>query len=129
MKNIQSWEKFNETYSKEVSGETFESHTTNEELNFKNMALGAIMALTTACTNGHVEGVASGQYNGDLKVNKIQMGGGRHNYFNVYGKDSHGKDVEFSTYNLTFNVGDSIHVDFKKEEAYPLDDKENVAHF
>ena len=31
MKNIQSWEKFNETYSKEVSGETFESHTINEE--------------------------------------------------------------------------------------------------
>jgi hypothetical protein len=57
------------------------------------------------------------------------MGGGKHNYFNVYGKDSHGKDVEFSTYNLTFNVGDSIHVDFKKEEAYPLEDKENVAHF
>lgn len=108
---------------------TFESHTTNEELNFKNMALGAIMALTTACTNGHVEGVASEQYNGDLMVKRIEMGGGKHNYFNVHGKDSQGKEVEFSTDNLTFNVGDSIHVDFEKREAYPLDDKENVASF
>jgi hypothetical protein len=108
---------------------TFESHSINEELNLKNVALGAVMALATACHNGHVEGEASEQYSGDLMVKRIEMGGGRHNYFNVHGKDSQGKEVAFSTDNLTFNVGDSIHVDFEKEEAYPLDDKENVAPF
>jgi hypothetical protein len=108
---------------------TFESHSINEELNLKNVALGAVMALATACHNGYVEGEASEQYTGDLMVKRIEMGGGRRNYFNVHGKDSHGKEVGFSTDNLTFNVGDSIHVDFEKEEAYPLDDKENIAPF
>ena len=45
------------------------------------------------------------------------------------GLDEKGKYVEFATDNLTFNVGDSIHVDFSKEEAYPLDDKENIGKF
>lgn len=108
---------------------TFESHSTNEELNLKNVALGAVMALATACHNGNVEGVAADEYTGDLMVKRIEMGGGRRNYFNIYGKDTQGKEVEFSTDNLTFNVGDSIHVDFEKEEAYPLDDKENIAPF
>ena len=107
----------------------FESYSTNEEVNLKNIALGAVMALATACSNGYVEGTESDNYTGDLKVNRIQMGGSRDNTFNVYGKDSQGKEVEFSTDNLTFNVGDSIHVDFEKEEAYPLKDKENVAPF
>ena len=108
---------------------TFESHSTNEELNLKNVALGALMALATACHNGHVDGEAADEYTGDLMVKRIEMGGGKRNYFNVHGKDSQGKEVEFSTDNLTFNVGDSIHVDFEKEEVYPLEDKDNVASF
>jgi hypothetical protein len=57
------------------------------------------------------------------------MGGGKHNYFLIHGFDKEGKNVEFATDNLTFNVGDSIHVDFSKGEAYPLNDEENIGNF
>lgn len=107
---------------------TFESFSANEEISLKGIAAGAMMALMTACSNGHVDG-ESAAYTGDMLVKRIEMGGGKHNYFIVHGSDEHGKKVEFETDNLTFNVGDSIHVDFEKEEAYPLDDKENVGNF
>jgi hypothetical protein len=88
-----------------------------------------MMALMTACHNGVVNGEPSEGYTGDMLVKKIEMGGGKHNYFLIHGLDEKGKYVEFKTDNLTFNVGDSIHVDFSKEEAYPLDDKENIGKF
>jgi len=102
---------------------------TNEEINLKGLAAGAMMALMTACHNGEVNGEPSEGYTGDMLVKKIEMGGGKHNYFLIHGLDEKGKYVEFATDNLTFNVGDSIHVDFSKEEAYPLDDKENIGKF
>jgi len=101
----------------------------NEEINLKGLAAGAMMALMTACHNGEVNGEAAQGYTGDMLVKKIEMGGSKHNYFLVHGLDEKGKYVEFATDNLTFNVGDSIHVDFSKEEAYPLDDKENIGKF
>jgi hypothetical protein len=101
----------------------------NEEINLKGLAAGAMMALMTACHNGEVNGEPSEGYTGDMLVKKIEMGGGKHNYFLIHGLDEKGKYVEFATDNLTFNVGDSIHVDFSKEEAYPLDDKENIGKF
>jgi hypothetical protein len=101
----------------------------NEEINLKGLAAGAMMALMTACHNGEVDGQPSEGYDGDMLVKKIEMGGGKRNYFLVHGLDKEGKYVEFKTDNLTFNVGDSIHVDFSKEEAYPLDDKENIGKF
>lgn len=106
----------------------FESFsTTNEEISFKGIAAGAMMALMTACHNGEVNGEASDVYTGDMLVKRIEMGGGKHNFFLVHGVDEQGKAVEFATDNLTFNVGDSIHVNFDSEEAYPLDDRSNVA--
>ena len=100
---------------------------TNEEVSFKGIAAGAMMALMTACHNGEVNGEASDVYTGDMLVKRIEMGGGKHNFFLVHGVDEQGKAVEFATDNLTFNVGDSIHVNFDSEEAYPLDDRSNVA--
>jgi hypothetical protein len=102
---------------------------TNEEVSFKGIAAGAMMALMTACHNGEVNGEASDVYTGDMLVKRIEMGGGKHNYFLVHGQDEQGKAVEFATDNLTFNVGDSIHVDFDNGKAYPLDDKSNVGEF
>lgn len=108
----------------------FESFSaTNEEISFKGIAAGAMMALMTACHNGEVNGEAADGYTGDMLVKRIEMGGGKHNYFIVHGLDEQGKEVDFNTDNLTFNVGDSIHVDFDSEEAYPLDDKGNVGNF
>jgi hypothetical protein len=107
----------------------FEDFQVNEEINLKGVAAGAMMALMTACHNGEVNGNPADEYNGDMLVKRIEMGGGKHNYFLVHGLDEEGKNVEFATDNLTFNVGDSIHVDFEKEEAYPLDDKENIGNF
>ena len=108
---------------------TFESFSTNEEISLKGIAAGAMMALMTACHDGHVNGEGAEGYTGDMLVKRIEMGGGKHNYFIVHGYDENGKKVDFRTDNLTFNVGDSIHVDFAKDEAYPLDDKENVGDF
>jgi hypothetical protein len=101
----------------------------NEEINLKGLAAGAMMALMTACHNGEINGEPYEGYTGDMLVKKIEMGGGKYNHFLVHGLDEDGKYVEFRTDNLTFNVGDSIHVDFSKEEAYPLDDKENIGKF
>lgn len=84
-----------------------------------------MMALMTACHNGEVNGVSSEGYTGDMLVKKIEMGGEKYNYFLVHGLDEKGKYVEFRTDNLTFNVGDSIHVDFESEKLYPLNDKDN----
>jgi hypothetical protein len=97
----------------------------NEEINLKGLAAGAMMALMTACNQGRVNGVSSEEYTGDMLVKKIEMGGGKHNYFLVHGLDEDGKSIEFATDDLTFNVGDSLHVDFKSEQAYPLNDKDN----
>lgn len=107
----------------------FNNFQVNEEINLKGLAVGAMMALMTACNSGEVNGKSSEGYTGDMIVKKIEMGGGKYNYFLVHGLDKEGKYVEFKTNNLTFNVGDSIHVDFSKEEAYPLDDKENIVNF
>lgn len=95
----------------------------------KGIAAGALLALTTACHNGEINGEPAEGYSGDMIVKRIEMGGSKHNYFLVHGLDEEGQNVEFATDNLTFNVGDSIHVDFEKDEAYPLDDKENVGTF
>lgn len=108
---------------------TFESFQTNEEINIKGIAAGAAMALLTACHNGEVNGEPAEGYTGDMLVKRIEMGGGKHNFFLVHGLDDDGKNVEFTTYNLTFNVGDSIHVDFEKDEAYPLNDEKNIGTF
>ena len=89
-----------------------EYEMSNEEINLKGLAAGAMMALMTACHNGEVNGEPSEGYTGDMLVKKIEMGGGKHNYFLIHGLDEKGKYVEFATDNLTFNVGDSIHVDF-----------------
>ena len=97
----------------------------NEEINLKGLAAGAMMALMTACNQGKVNGVSSEEYTGDMLVKKIEMDGGKHNFFVVHGLDKEGKSVEFATDDLTFNVGDSIHVDFESEQAYPLNDKDN----
>jgi len=83
----------------------------NEEINLKGLAAGAMMALMTSCHSGEVNGKSSEGYTGDMIVKKIEMGGGKYNYFFVHGLDEEGKYVEFKTNNLTFNVGDSIHVD------------------
>ena len=85
------------------------------------------MALATACTTGSVDGDRTNEYTGDMLVRRIEIDGGNRNFFRVHGMDENGKQVDFATDNLTFNVGDNIHVDFAKEEAYPLDDKSNVA--
>lgn len=103
------------------------SESTNEEINFKSLAAGALMALAVSCNRGEVNGVKTETYVGDLKVKKIELAGSKINWFMIYGKDKDGKDVVFHTDQLTFNVGDSVHVDFKKQEAYPLDDKDNIS--
>lgn len=97
----------------------------NEEINLKGLAAGAMMALMTACNQGKVNGVSSEEYTGDMLVKKIEMDGHKHNFFVVHGLDKEGKSIEFATDNLTFNVGDSIHVDFESEKLYPLNDKDN----
>lgn len=107
----------------------YESFSTNEEINLKGIATGAMMALMTACHNGQVNGESAEGYKGDMIVKRIEMAGGKHNFFRVHGIDKEGKNVEFATNNLTFNVGDSIHIDFASEEAYPLKDKSNVGNF
>jgi hypothetical protein len=109
--------------------EFYDDEVSNEEINLKGIAVGAMMALMTACHNGEVNGEEAEGYTGDMLVKKIEMGGSKRNYFLVHGLDKEGKYVEFKTDQLTFNVGDSIHVDFSKEEAYPLDDKENIGKF
>lgn len=101
----------------------------NEEVNFKSLLAGGMMALLTACHNGSVGGHSDKKWSGDIKVRKIEMGGSKYNYFMVSGLDKTGNRVEFNTDELTFGVGDSIHVDFSKSVAYPLDDKENVSSF
>ena len=108
---------------------TFESFSINEEINFKGIAAGAMMALMTACHNGSVDNQHVEVYSGDMLVKRIEMGGAKHNFFIIHGKDENGKEVEFNTDNLTFNVGDSIHVDFNKNQAYPLKDKSNIGDF
>lgn len=127
---------FNTEYMDEEeddSDEFYDDEVSNEEINLKGLAVGAMMALMTACHNGEVNGEASEGYTGDMLVKKIEMGGGKDCFncvnFLVHGLDEKGKYVEFRTDNLTFNVGDSIHVDFSKEEAYPLDHKENIGKF
>ena len=112
----------------------FESFSTNEEINsqdlhslYKGIAAGAMMALATACTTGAVNGDRTDEYTGDMLVRRIEITGGTRNHFKVHGEDKQGNDVDFHTDNLTFNVGDNIHVDFEKEEAYPLNDRSNVA--
>lgn len=99
----------------------------NEEINFKALAAGALMALAVSCNRGEVNGVRTETYVGDLKVRKIELAGSKINWFMIHGTDANGKDVIFHTDQLTFNVGDSVHVDFKKGEAYPLNDKENIS--
>jgi len=98
----------------------------NEEINLKGIAAGALLALTTACNQGRVDGKSVDNYEGDMVVKKIELSGGKYEFFTVSGKDSEGKDVHFSTDELTFNVGDSIHVDFSNSKAYPLKDTSNV---
>jgi hypothetical protein len=105
----------------------FEGFSTNEEINFKGIAAGAMMALMTACQTGEVNGESNDGYSGDMLVRRIEITGGKFNHFKVHGEDKQGNDVDFHTDNLTFNVGDNIHVDFEKEEAYPLNDRSNVA--
>lgn len=99
----------------------------NEEINLKGLAAGAILALTTACNQGRVDGKSVDNYEGDMLVKKIEISSGKYNFFYVIGKDSEGKDISFSTNQLTFNVGDSIHVDFNHAKAYPLKDTSNVS--
>ncbi len=70
---------------------TFESFNINEEINLKGLAAGAMMALMTACHNGEVNGEPSEGYNGDMLVKRIEMGGGKHNFFLVHGFDEEGK--------------------------------------
>jgi hypothetical protein len=105
----------------------YEVFSTNEEINYKGIAAGAMMALATACTTGAVNGDRTDGYSGDMLVKRIEITGGNHQHFKVHGEDRQGNDVDFRTDNLTFNVGDNIHVDFEKEEAYPLGDRSNVA--
>lgn len=102
-----------------------EYEISNEEINLKGLAAGAMMALMTACNQGKVNDVSSEEYTGDMLVKKIEMDGHKHNFFVVHGLDKEGKSIEFATDNLTFNVGDSIHVDFESEKLYPLNDKDN----
>lgn len=106
---------------------TFENFQTNEEINMKGIATGALLALTTACNQGRVDGKSVENYEGDMLVKKIEISGGKYNFFYVSGKDNEGKDITFSTNQLTFNVGDSVHVDFNDSKVYPLKDTTNVS--
>ena len=45
--------------------------------------------------------------------------------FEIEGKDEKGNTIIFKTKKLTFNVGDSIYVDFTKDKAYPIKDSTN----
>ena len=99
----------------------------NEEINLKGVAAGALLALTTSCNQGRVNGVSVDDYEGDMVIKKIEISDGKYNYFKVHGKDNQDKEVEFSTDELTFNVGDTIHVDFDDDIAYPLKDTTNKA--
>ena len=69
---------------------TFERFQVNEEINLKGIAAGAMMALMTACHNGEINGEPSEGYNGDMLVKRIEMGGGKRNYFLVHGLDKEG---------------------------------------
>lgn len=96
---------------------TFENFQTNEEINMKGIAAGALLALTTACNQGRVDGKSVEDYEGDMLVKKIEISD--NNFFYVSGKDNDGNDIAFSTDKLTFNVGDSVHVDFNDSKVYP----------
>ena len=102
---------------------------TFEEVNFKNLAVGAMMALATSCSKGTVDGERSDVYNGDILVKKIEVKGYKNSYFIVRGEDTSGNIVTFHTDELTFNIGDSVHVDLSKRQAYPLKDKKNISKF
>ena len=45
--------------------------------------------------------------------------------FEVEGKDKKGNTIIFKTKKMTFNVGDTIYVDFTKNKAYPIKDSTN----
>jgi hypothetical protein len=108
---------YNDDETKSILDEYLEvAGKVEERVNLKGLAVGAMMALMTACHNGEVNGEASEGYTGDMLVKKIEMGGSKHNFFIVHGLDKEGKYIEFKTDQLTFNVGDSIHVDFQKKK-------------
>jgi len=102
---------------------------TFEEVNYKNLLAGAMMALATSCSKGTIDGERSDVYSGDIMVKKIEVHGNKNSYFLVKGKDIDGHIVTFHTHQLTFNIGDSVHVDLSKKQAYPLKDKENISKF
>jgi len=99
----------------------------DEEVSWRGLAAGALLVLSTACNQGRVNGKEVSDYSGDMLVKKIEISGGKYNYFHVSGSGKNGERVSFSTNELTFNVRDSIHVDFTKEKAYPLKDKGNIS--
>ena len=105
---------------------------TNEEISLKNLGLSALMALAVSCTSPSIEN-SNGQelsetevnnYVGNAVVKNIHLSGGKHQYFTVVSIDSAGNKICLHTRDLTFNVGDTIHIDMPKEIAYPKNSSE-----
>lgn len=97
------------------------------------LVVGAVILLVSmlflaSCTESTVNGKNIDSYSSDGLVKKIYLDGGKYNYFTVTIKDKE-NEIKISTSTLTYNVGDSVHVDFSTKTIYSLKDKENVASF
>lgn len=87
------------------------------------LVIGAVILLVSllflsSCQNPSVNGKTVDNYSSDGVVKKIYLGGGKYNYFVVTIKDIKGNDVEITTHTLTYNVGDSVHVDLSEKRIF-----------
>lgn len=98
------------------------------------LVVGAVVLLVSllflsSCTESKVNGKVVDSYSSDGVVKKIYLGGSKYNYFVVTIKDVKDNEIEINTHTLTYNVGDSVHVDLSSKMIYSLKDQTNVSSF
>ena len=87
----------------------------------KKLLLILVLFVFTSCIGTtNKDGVVSTakNYIGNVIVKKISIQTGENQWFIVTTKDYKGNKIEFNTYELVFNVNDSIHIDIKNNICY-----------
>lgn len=105
---------------------------TNEKFNLKGLALGALSALAVSCGHMTVKDSSGNElptehYVNDGVVKKIGLTNGNQQQYVVKVEDFDGNIVTFFSGELTYGVGDSIHMDIDKGISYPLNDPDNIS--
>jgi phage-related protein len=88
-----------------------------------------VILLLSSCKESTINGKELENYSNVGVVKIIHITGSDYNYFVVTIKDVNKNEIKINTHTLTYNVGDSVHVDSATKTIYPLKDKENLATF